>query len=213
MPHGNQGGLFRVTIIWLGLLLALPVQTLEAKQSIPQCIRVCKKGVIYYYFSTRGVDANPNYAAPPVRLRGPRSRTQTQRLSRPELERLIKEASHKNKLPPSLIKAVIRVESNFNPEATSPKGAMGMMQLMPDTASDLQVGDPYDSRENIHAGSRYLRMLLDKFNFHLPLALAAYNAGPERVKKHQRVPPIRETQAFVRNVCVNFLKYDEEKPK
>ncbi|MDD3580638.1 MAG: lytic transglycosylase domain-containing protein [Desulfobacca sp.] len=213
MPNGSQPVLVRVTILLLGVLLALQVQTLEAKQSIPQCIRVYKNGVIYYYFSNRSVDASPNYAAAKVRLRGPRSRTQPQRLSRPELERLIKEASHQNKLPPSLIKAVIRVESNFNPGATSPKGAMGMMQLMPGTASDLQVGDPYDSRENILAGSRYLRMLLDKFNFHLPLALAAYNAGPERVKKHQQVPPIRETQAFVRNVCVNFLKYDEDKPK
>ncbi|MFP3866779.1 MAG: lytic transglycosylase domain-containing protein [Desulfobacteraceae bacterium] len=188
------------------------VPALEAKPGIPKCIRVCKKGVIYYYFSTRERDAAADYFQPAARISTP-PRSRARRLSRQEVEHLIKEASRQNKLPPSLIKAVIRVESNFNPAATSPKGAMGMMQLMPETAADLQVSDPYDSEENILAGSRYLRMLLNKFNFQLPLALAAYNAGPQRVSKSQQVPPIKETQAFVRDVCVNFLKYDQQDAK
>ena len=84
------------------------------------------------------------------------------------------------------------------------------MQLMPGTAEDLQVVHPYDAQENIWAGTRYLKMLLEKFNNRLPLALAAYNAGPNRVSRRQDVPPIRETRDFVRNVCANFVKYSGE---
>jgi len=206
----NHYHLIRVVILLIGLILGLKVPALSAKPGVPKCIRVCKKGVIYYYFSTRGVDSAPDYSKPAARIYTWRPPCRSRRLSHQEVERLIKEASRQNKLPPSLIKAVIRVESNFNPAATSPKGAMGMMQLMPATAADLQVSDPYDSRENILAGSRYLRRLLHQFNFHLPLALAAYNAGPQRVRRSQQVPPIKETQAFVRDVCVNFLKYDKD---
>jgi len=134
------------------------------------------------------------------------------RLTPAELEPLIHEVSQRHNLPASLIKAVIRVESNFNATATSPKGAQGLMQLMPGTADDLQVADPYDAQENVWAGTRYLKMLLEKFNNRLPLALAAYNAGPKRVDQHQNVPPIRETRDFVRNVCENFIKYSGEQP-
>ena len=116
-------------------------------------------------------------------------------------------AGRNHQLPPALIKAVIQVESNFNPMATSPKGAQGLMQLMPGTAEDLQVSDAYDVQENISGGSRYLSYLLKKFGFNLPMALAAYNAGPGRVERCQGVPQIRETQRFVRDVCNNFLKY------
>jgi soluble lytic murein transglycosylase-like protein len=126
------------------------------------------------------------------------------------LEPLIHEVSQQHNLPASLIKAVIRVESNFNPAATSPKGAQGLMQLMPGTADDLQVVNPYDAQENVWAGALYLKMLLEKFNYRLPLALAAYNAGPNRVDRHQDVPPIRETRDFVRHVCENFIKYSGE---
>ena len=114
---------------------------------------------------------------------------------------LIKSVGQHHNLPVALIKAVIRVESNFNPAATSPKGAQGLMQLMPGTANQLQVTNPYDIKENIWAGTRYLGMLLQKFNNNLPMALAAYNAGPQRVAKYQGIPPFKETQGFVRNVC------------
>lgn len=84
------------------------------------------------------------------------------------------------------------------------------MQLMPGTAEQLQVTNPYDLQQNIMAGTRYLKMLLQQFNNNLPLALAAYNAGPDRVQRYQDIPPIKETQGFVRDVCANFLHYQRE---
>jgi hypothetical protein len=171
-------------------------------------VRVRRDGVIYYYFSNR-----PSHK--PSVTRFSRRHQPPRPLGRHspapgELEPLIHAVSQQHNLPPSLIKAVIRVESNFNPGATSPKGAQGLMQLMPGTADDLQVVNPYDVQENVSAGTRYLKMLLEKFNYRLPLALAAYNAGPTRVDRHQDVPPIRETRDFVRNVCENFVKYNGE---
>ena len=169
-------------------------------------IRVCKNGVIYYYFDNKMDETNPDYNRMnrPVRIPPPQPQN---RLGAKDLEPLIKSASQQHHLPESLIKAVIRVESNFNPSATSPKGAQGLMQLMPGTADQLQVVNPYDIQENIWGGTRYLRWLLQKFNNNLPLALAAYNAGPQRVEQFQGVPPIRETQGFVRDVCTKFLQY------
>ena len=184
------------------------VPNITAVQAEPY-LRVCKNGVIYYYFDNRDNKISAPYQSGTIRTVRPQLR---QRLSVRELESLIEEAAHSHRLPSSLIKAVIRVESNFQPEATSPKGAQGLMQLMPGTAESLQVANPYDIRENIWAGTRYLGMLLRKFNFQLPLALAAYNAGPQRVEKCQNIPPIRETQAFVRDVCTNFLQYSGKEP-
>jgi soluble lytic murein transglycosylase-like protein len=168
--------------------------------------RVNKNGVIYYYFSSReeGRVRQSYFKSHENRIVQP---AVSRKVSPLELEPVVQEASRHHNLPPPLIKAVIRVESNFNPAATSPKGAQGLMQLMPGTADQLQVKDPYDIRENIWAGTRYLGMLLQKFNNHLPLALAAYNAGPQRVEKCQGIPPIEETKNFVHDVCANFLKY------
>jgi soluble lytic murein transglycosylase-like protein len=171
-------------------------------------VRVCKDGVIQYYFSNRPSN-NPSVTRLARRNQPPRPLGR-HRPSPGELEPLIHEVSQQHNLPPSLIKALIRVESNFNPQATSPKGAQGLMQLMPGTADDLQVVNPYDAAENVSGGTRYLKMLLEKFNYRLPLALAAYNAGPKRVDQHQAVPPIRETKKFVRDVCENFVKYSGE---
>jgi len=118
-----------------------------------------------------------------------------------DLEPILSEAAWHYALPVPLIRALIKVESNFNPGAVSPKGAMGLMQLMPGTASDLGVRDPYCVRENVLAGCRYFRYLLDMFNQSLPLALAAYNAGSQRVvNAGYRVPGIKETQEFVTGV-------------
>jgi soluble lytic murein transglycosylase-like protein len=171
-------------------------------------LRICKKGVIYYYFPNIREKNKSDFSDISNGRISLRPRVQP-RLSARELEPWIRWASQEHKVPASLIKAVIRVESNFNPGATSPKGAQGLMQLMPGTAKQLQVTNPYDVRENIWGGTRYLGMLLQKFNNNLVLALAAYNAGSRRVEHWQGVPPIAETRGFVRDVCTNFLHYSE----
>lgn len=172
------------------------------------CLRVKRNGVIYYFFSNR--DAKAETTATGKVSGFFLKRRPLKKMAPGELQPIIQEAGSRYGVPPSLIKAVIRVESNFNPTAVSPKGAQGLMQLMPETAADLQVADPYDIRENILAGTRYLRMLLEKFNHRLPQALAAYNAGPQRVEKSKAIPPIPETQDYVRQVCLNFLHYEAE---
>jgi soluble lytic murein transglycosylase-like protein len=201
-PAGLSG------LVTLVLLLPFLVTGSVPPASAEPFVRVCRDGVIHYYFANR-----PSYKPAVTRLARRHQTPHPLGRSRPspgELEPLIHEVSQQHNLPASLIKAVIRVESNFNSAATSPKGAQGLMQLMPGTADDLQVVNPYDAQENVWAGTRYLKMLLEKFNYRLPLALAAYNAGPKRVDQCQNVPPIRETREFVRDVCENFIKYSGE---
>ncbi len=116
------------------------------------------------------------------------------------LHETILQASLLHRLNPALVHAVIRAESAYDPHALSAKGAMGLMQLMPETASLLNVSNPYDPEQNISGGVRYLRYLLDRFDGNLELALAAYNAGENRVSRESRVPRITETQQYVRKV-------------
>ncbi len=113
---------------------------------------------------------------------------------------IVKEKADKYEIDPSLVHAVIKVESNGSPYAISRKGAMGLMQLMPSTAYELQVKDPFDPEENIDGGTRYLKSLIERFNGDLTLALAAYNAGPKTVEKSRMIPSIPETQQYVRRV-------------
>jgi len=114
---------------------------------------------------------------------------------------LIKNASARHQVPEELVKAVIKVESNFNPQATSPMGAMGLMQLMPGTARDLGVQRPYDPQENINGGTKYLRELLDRYNGNVPLAVAAYNCGMANVEKG-RLP--QETRSYLQLVSRHY---------
>lgn len=117
-----------------------------------------------------------------------------------ELEPVIARHSRAHRLHPALIRAVIKTESDFDPLAVSRAGAIGLMQLMPQTAMRLEVRDSYNPDENIGGGTKYLRQLLDRFNGNLPLALAAYNAGENAVERHQGLPPIAETRQYVNKV-------------
>jgi hypothetical protein len=206
-------GIFFIKIVYLLIVSGIVIcvvgsVNIQAAQA-ESFLRVCKHGVIYYYFSNTGETSNRDFIHiinRGISVNHPQVR---QRLTAQELEPWIRWASRNHKLPASLIKAVIRVESNFNPVATSPKGAQGLMQLMPGTAEQLQVANPYDIRENIWGGTSYLGMLLRRFNNNLVMALAAYNAGPKRVEQCQGIPAIAETQGFVRDVCANFLHYSK----
>lgn len=119
---------------------------------------------------------------------------------------LIKKASDRYGVDEKIIKAVIKQESSFNSRAVSNSGAQGLMQLMPGTAKELGVTNPFDAEQNIMAGARYLRQKLDEFGGSLPLALAAYNAGSGAVKKYGGIPPYQETQDYVSKV-VRSLNY------
>lgn len=116
------------------------------------------------------------------------------------LHRAINRVSKKHRIDPNLVKAVIKAESDFDPTAISPAGAAGLMQLMPKTAEQLNVFDPFDPEENIEGGVRYLSYLLSSFNGDLNMSLAAYNAGEDLVRKHKSIPPIEETRHYVKKV-------------
>ena len=121
----------------------------------------------------------------------------------------VEEASQLYGIPVPFIKAVIKIESNFNPRAVSRVGAMGLMQLMPGTAAHMKVNDPFDPRQNILGGTRYLRRLSDKYDGDINLVLSGYNAGPGNVEKAGGIP-FEATQAYVRNVYYWYNKYREE---
>ena len=126
---------------------------------------------------------------------------------------IIEDQAYRQGIDPALVTAMIRAESSFNPLALSPKGAQGLMQLMPETAMQVGVINPFDAKENIRGGTLYLRYLLERFQNQLPLALAAYNAGPSTVSKYGAIPPFPETQNYVQRVMGFFKSYSQPKPR
>ena len=132
--------------------------------------------------------------------------------SRPEIDGLIETHAQRQSLDPALVRAVVDVESSYDPAARSGKGAMGLMQLMPATARSLQVDNPYDPEENLRGGTTYLRGLLDRFGGDLELALAGYNAGPAAVDRYRGLPPYPETHDYVDRV-LRVFRGEEPRPR
>ena len=201
----------------LGLLIAGTVAATPAQAQIRKLVE--ENGHIVF------VNADENTAVRPARTRSsttvgstasragaPLSEEDRGRgyhvLSRDEINKFVDEMAAKHKVDPELIRQVILAESGFNPSATSRKGAQGLMQLMPGTAQQLGVRDAYNPKQNIEAGVRYLRTLLDKYDGDLDKALAAYNAGEGAVARAGGVPGIRETQNYVQKITDRYFHSD-----
>ena len=167
------------------------------------------QAAIYSFIDENGV---PHFSNVPVdsryRLKGSPT-VVPQKNGVEEYDNHIHQAARRHQVDPLLIKAIVEVESAFDRYAVSKKGAIGLMQLMPETAADMQVVDPFDPGENIHGGTRYLKKNLDRFNNNLEMSLAAYNAGPGRVRAAGRIPGIPETQTFIKRVLTSYRRYQD----
>jgi hypothetical protein len=135
--------------------------------------------------------------------------TASRAFTQQDIDAAIDAAAARHHVDPSLVRSVVKVESNFNPNAVSRKGAMGLMQLMPATARSLNVANPFDPEQNVDAGVRHLRKLLDSYGGNVPLSLAAYNAGSGAVARSAGVPHFRETQDYVRRITSLYKGGDE----
>lgn len=164
-----------------------------------------KKGQRGYRVSSQGPEGFGGEVPIVIELEGRKQVAYPVDVSR--FDDLFREAARHYKLPFALIKAVAKVESNFNPKAVSHANAKGMMQLIDSTARRMNVSDPFDPRQSVFGGARYLRMLANTFDGDLVRTAAAYNAGPERVRRAKGVPNIRETQRYVRRVLEMYRHY------
>jgi soluble lytic murein transglycosylase-like protein len=167
------------------------------------------KADIYMYVDAKGVmhfTNTPTSKSYQIYMRETKKRSEVLTDNK-SYDDVIHEAAKRNGISSSLIKALIHVESCFNAKAVSPKGAMGLMQIMPGNLKFLNVDDPFDPWENIMGGTTYLRSMLERFQGDLRLALAAYNAGPVAVEKYNDIPPFPETQDYVQKVIKFFRLY------
>ncbi len=151
------------------------------------------------------IDAPPNIPFGVLSVGSKLRASNDKKYEKNELMALVDMACEKYDMDPKLVKALIKQESGFNPNAKSKAGALGLMQLMPKTAEALGIKDPMNPAQNIDGGVRYLKGMLEKFNGNKILALAAYNAGPNAVKKYDGVPPYKETQNYVKSILSMYL--------
>ena len=177
---------------------------------------IARAGSLYRFIDDRGVVhyTNISYDRRYTRVRPP-SGFGWSAVSRKDARRfdpLIADAAAGAGVPPGIVKAVIHAESAFDVDAVSRAGAMGLMQLMPGTARELGVLDPFRPDENVHGGARYLRHLHDRYGS-WTFTLAAYNAGPTAVDRYQGIPPFAETQAYVRRVLTYYRRYHGDFPR
>lgn len=197
----------RIISVFLTIGSLFPIQGF-----LPDPLFAATKGEVYRRVDRNGVmsftNVPTNDTFTKVDLGSLRLRA---RLPMRELEGTIAHHSRQQQLDPALISAIIKAESDFDPDAVSRAGAIGLMQLMPQTAVRLDVRDPFNPEENIAGGARYLRYLLDRFHGNLPLALAAYNAGATRVEQYKTLPPIHETRHYVKKVLRLYRQYDERR--
>jgi len=179
-------------------LIALLTLALSADPVAAQIERGSDRGgrVVFTNAPTGAYGASASAPRRPVR----RTSIPVPQAAPRELPGLIREVAMRHGVSPNLVRAVVAVESAYDPRAVSPKGARGLMQLMPATASELGVKDVYDPRENLEGGTRYLRGLLDTYDGDVRLALAGYNAGATAVQRYGGVPPYPETRQYVRRV-------------
>jgi soluble lytic murein transglycosylase-like protein len=170
---------------------------------------ITQAGSIYSFVDDNGVWHFSNVPTDPRYLLANQFKYNPTRILKKdaEFEKIIYETANRYNLDPYLIKAIIQIESAGIPDARSPKGAMGLMQLMPDTSTQLAVSNPFDPKANILGGTKYFKQLLESFKGNLVLALAAYNAGPENVKRYNGIPPYPETHKYVRNVLTQWQRY------
>jgi soluble lytic murein transglycosylase-like protein len=173
-------------------------------------IAITARADVYLYKDSQGVlvfTNVPNHAGYRRVWRDPNSSEPAPSFSNSYYEDLIRAASGRHNVDPDLIRAVIKAESDFRSNARSNKGAMGLMQLMPETARLHNVADAYDPSENVEGGVRHLKMLLARYQGDLELSLAAYNAGSGAVEKHGGIPPFAETKEYVRRVLRYYDSY------
>lgn len=194
------------TAWWLASLMICVGQTsdpyAQVRQSMEQAVALQRQAVLKQAGVASGDSGGffllpwpkPSVAPPPA------IPPNCQSVDPLQLEDAIQSAAREHGLTPDLLRAIIQRESAFQPCAVSSKGALGLMQLMPSTAAELSVADPFDPGENVRAGARYLRWLLQRYDGDLTLALAAYNAGPTQVDLYGGVPPFDETLRYVREV-------------
>lgn len=189
----------RAWAVLTSLILLFLVQGTQAHAGIYKYVD--EQGIIHF----SNVPTNPQYALY-IKEDGD---IEFLRPGKDQFDHLIEEASDQYGIDFALIKAIIRAESDFDPRAVSRAGAMGLMQLMPETADNLSVIDVFDPRENIDGGARHFRRLLDAFQNDLTLSLAAYNAGKNAVLQFKSVPPYDETQRYVKKVLRFYQTYNQ----